>query len=37
MNGAWGYHIADQNWKSTSTLIGYLVRAAGANANLLLN
>jgi alpha-L-fucosidase len=37
MNGAWGYHIADQNWKSTRTLIGYLVRAAGANANLLLN
>ncbi len=37
MNGSWGFNITDRNWKSTRDLIGYLVRAAGANANLLLN
>ena len=37
MNGMWGYKIADQNYKSSQTIIQYLVRAAGNNANLLLN
>ncbi|HEY4099665.1 MAG TPA: alpha-L-fucosidase [Gemmatimonadales bacterium] len=37
MNGAWGFNITDHNWKSVDELIGYLVRASGANANLLLN
>lgn len=37
MNGMWGYRIEDQNYKSTKALIHYLVRAAGKNANLLMN
>lgn len=37
MNGMWGYRIEDQNYKSTKTLIHLLVRAAGKNANLLMN
>ena len=37
MNGMWGYKITDQNYKSPKTLIQYLVKAAGKNANLLLN
>lgn len=37
MNGMWGYKITDQNYKSTSTLIQYLVKAAGKDANLLMN
>jgi alpha-L-fucosidase len=37
MNGAWGFNLTDRGWKSTRELIGYLVRAAGADANLLLN
>ena len=37
MNGMWGYKIADQDYKDSKTLIHYLVRAAGKNANLLLN
>ena len=37
MNGMWGYKITDQNYKSTKTLIHYLVNAAGKNANLLMN
>lgn len=37
MNGMWGYRIEDQNYKSTQTLIRLLVRAAGKNANLLMN
>lgn len=37
MNGMWGYKIQDQNYKSTKELIHLLVRAAGRNANLLLN
>ena len=37
MNGMWGYQIEDQNYKSTKDLIHYLVRAAGKNANLLMN
>ena len=37
MNGSWGFNITDQKFKSTRELIGYLVRAAGNDANLLLN
>lgn len=37
MNGMWGYKITDQDYKSTKTLIHYLVKAAGMNANLLMN
>ena len=37
MNGMWGYKIIDQNYKSTDTLIRYLVSASGKGANLLLN
>ena len=32
-----GYKITDQNYKSTRTLIHYLVKAAGKDANLLMN
>jgi alpha-L-fucosidase len=37
LNGAWGYNKNDKNFKSVPNLIHYLVRAAGANANFLLN
>ena len=37
MNRTWGYNIEDQNYKSVKTLIQLLVRAAGKNANLLMN
>lgn len=37
MNGSWGYNLTDRSYKSTADLIRYLVRAAGANANFLLN
>jgi alpha-L-fucosidase len=37
VNGAWGYNKNDKNFKSVPELIHYLVRAAGANANFLLN
>lgn len=37
MNGAWGYNKSDKNFKSVPDLIHYIVRAAGANANFLLN
>ena len=37
MNGAWGFNITDHTFKSVPALIGYLVRAAGAGGNLLLN
>ncbi|MBD5358506.1 MAG: alpha-L-fucosidase [Bacteroides sp.] len=37
MNGMWGYKIMDQNYKDATTLIRYLVKAAGMGANLLLN
>ena len=37
MNKTWGYNIEDQQYKSTKTLIQLLVRAAGKNANLLMN
>jgi alpha-L-fucosidase len=37
VNGAWGYNKSDRDFKSVPALIHYLVRAAGANANFLLN
>src|SRR5919108_178790 len=37
MNQSWGFNITDKKFKSTTELIGYLVRAAGSDANLLLN
>jgi alpha-L-fucosidase len=37
INGAWGYNKDDKRFKSTKQLIHYLVRAAGYNANFLLN
>jgi alpha-L-fucosidase len=37
INGAWGYNAGDKRFKSTRDLIHYLVRAAGYNANFLLN
>ena len=37
MNESWGFNITDRKFKSTSQLVGYLVRAAGRDANLLLN
>jgi len=37
MNDAWGFNLTDEHYKSTGDLIRYLVRAAGANANFLLN
>jgi alpha-L-fucosidase len=37
VNGAWGYNKNDKNFKSVPNLIHYLVRAAGSNANFLLN
>jgi len=37
MSDCWGYSLTDNNYKSTRELIQMLVRAAGKNANLLLN
>lgn len=37
MNGMWGYKVIDQDYKSTKTLIHYLVKTSGMGANLLLN
>ena len=37
MNNTWGYSITDLNYKSEKALIHYLVKAAGNNANLLMN
>ncbi len=37
INGSWGFNINDTNYKSTRDLVRYLVRAAGNNANFLLN
>ncbi|MBB2953326.1 alpha-L-fucosidase [Sphingobacterium sp. JUb56] len=37
MNTSWGYKITDNNYKSDKTLIQYLIKAAGNNANLLMN
>jgi alpha-L-fucosidase len=37
INNAWGYNKGDKQVKSTARLIQYLARAAGYNANFLLN
>jgi len=37
INLAWGYNKNDRNFKSTTELIHYLVRAAGYDSNFLLN
>jgi len=37
INNSWGYNKNDRSFKSTKELIQYLVRAAGYNANFLLN
>ena len=37
MNDAWGYNSSDKKFKTTPQLIQYLVKAAGNNANFLLN
>jgi alpha-L-fucosidase len=37
MNNSWGFSLTDDRFKSTPDLIRYLVRAAGSNANFLLN
>ncbi|MFC1569908.1 alpha-L-fucosidase [bacterium] len=37
MNNSWGFNITDTNYKSTREIIQYLVKAAGNNANFLLN
>jgi alpha-L-fucosidase len=37
MNGSWGFNLTDRSYKSVPELVRYLVRAAGANANFLLN
>lgn len=37
INGSWGFNLMDQNHKSPEQLVHMLVKAAGRNANLLLN
>lgn len=37
MNDSWGYNITDRNFKSSKSIVHYLVNAAGRNANFLLN
>ena len=37
MNGSWGFNLVDDRYKSPKDLIQYLVKAAGYNANFLLN
>ncbi|HEV2672497.1 MAG TPA: alpha-L-fucosidase [Gemmatimonadales bacterium] len=37
MNDSWGFNLTDHHYKSVREVIHYLVRAAGAGANLLLN
>jgi alpha-L-fucosidase len=37
MNNSWGFNLTDEHYKSAADLIRYLVRAAGSNANFLLN
>lgn len=37
MNDAWGFNITDRNFKSSKSIVHYLVNAAGRNANFLLN
>lgn len=37
INNSWGFNINDNHYKSVKQIIGYLVNAAGRNANFLLN
>ena len=37
MNNSWGFNLQDSRYKSTKNLVQYLVKAAGNNANFLLN
>jgi alpha-L-fucosidase len=37
INSSWGYNASDQDYKSVATLVRQLVKAAGRNANYLLN
>jgi alpha-L-fucosidase len=37
MNDSWGFNLTDRHFKTARELIRYLVRAAGRDANLLLN
>ncbi len=37
INGSWGFNLTDRNHKSPKELVHLLVKAAGRNANLLLN
>lgn len=37
MNGSWGYNIKDTKYKSTTTLLQTMIKAAGKNANFLMN
>ena len=37
MNDSWGFNITDRNYKSVKKTIQYMVKAAGYNANFLLN
>jgi alpha-L-fucosidase len=37
MNNSWGFNLQDSKYKSTKDLIQYLVKAAGNDANFLLN
>jgi alpha-L-fucosidase len=37
MNGSWGFNLKDQNYKSSKQLIQTMVKAAGYDANFLLN
>ncbi len=37
LNGAWGYHELDKNWKSPELIVHCLVNCVSKNGNLLLN
>ncbi len=37
MNNSWGFNITDTTYKSVKNLVHYMVKAAGHNANFLLN
>jgi alpha-L-fucosidase len=37
MNNSWGFNLTDRRYKSTRDLVHYLVKAAGHDANFLLN
>jgi len=37
MNASWGYHKADDNWKSPKQILGYLITCARDGGNYLLN